>query len=1230
MKQKVILYTIRVFKQLTLFFEKKFLFTDVNEQALNSLAPKIIIDELELKKITPYLNNLRKAINTEGINNIALTGSYGSGKSTILKTFQHHNRQYDYLNISLASFKDNIEDKENEFERKLEVSILQQIFYHVKPEKIPDSRFKRIINITTSKLILQTLLVILWVISSIILFKFDYINKLNPLSWKLVLQIDWFSIFLMLNFFAGIGFFIKSIVRLFSNSKISKFNIKGEVELGEANDKSIFNQHLEEILYFFERTPFNVIIIEDVDRFNSTDIFTKLREINILINNSSLIKRKVSFVYAIKDEMFKDSNERVKFFEFIVPVIPFVNPSNAGEQLQKLIATSNLNEDLSAEFINDVTIFINDIDMRLLINIFQEFQLYKENLNSVVKYNELFAIIVYKNMFPEDFGNLSKRSGMLYNFLSRKTIFIKSIIANIICDIETLENANLNIEKEQITSKRDLKNIYIGELLTMLSSPYTINGFSINALYEEDNFNSIVNNNNNLTYQGFTHQYSSQYSIKNLDSGIKFSDIEKRLSPQYSYLQRLKLIEAKIEGKLEENKKKIELLQRQIQAVELMSIQEIFQKLNIDDYLEEFRENSLMRSLLLNGYINENYNDYISVFHEVNLTQNDFDFERKVKSGVVLPYSYELTKTENVIKRLTLKYFTREVILNFDLLDELLKTKYKYKDKFNSLFELLNGDSKNIIKFIFEYLDRNKTNVSIFLMELVKTNKKFISHILNNSNSSDDKIRNLISLIFNHATANDINNQSDIHQLIEWFNNIQDFCSYSSSFANIKKLQSFLKEQNVIINQLDFPSDQSTDIFNFIVANNLYLITSMNLLVILNWHDPTSQENKFNTSNYTFIKNKMPISVIKYIEKNISAYVKNVLLILPENKSEEEESIVELLNNEELSTELKADFILMQEHKISSFSSIERLEDMNIIMTHNKIQPTWENIFYYYDCLEGDDADFNEIMTGFFKEEFNYKNLSTEKLSVVIEKDEEYIKAFSQKLIYSDLLNYDAYSKLLKSIPYRYNSLQFDKLSKQKIEWMITNKFITLNKTNFEGIKTVNKNLAINLVEVYESEFVQKLNDFVFDADDLLLLFKSAIFSLENKIKLITEIDDTIIIANKEIANIVCYLLPNDTYIELRYELLDAMFKSNDSIQKRIELLNIHFDYLDEGQIQSLIEILGDDYARMFIKQNKPTISNTSYNINLAEKLKSKNLISSYSINKEKSEIKVVARYNEE
>ena len=64
-------------------------FTKRNSEQLSiSLAPKVITEESEKEKIKPYLDTLIKAINTKNVNNIALTGSYGSGKSTILKTFQ--------------------------------------------------------------------------------------------------------------------------------------------------------------------------------------------------------------------------------------------------------------------------------------------------------------------------------------------------------------------------------------------------------------------------------------------------------------------------------------------------------------------------------------------------------------------------------------------------------------------------------------------------------------------------------------------------------------------------------------------------------------------------------------------------------------------------------------------------------------------------------------------------------------------------------------------------------------------------------------------------------------------------------------------------------------------------------------------------------------------------------------------------------------------------------------
>ena len=80
-------------------------------------APQIISKDpyLSLTPITnadednAYSDMLKFALSQNKTNNIAVTGPYGSGKSSVLQTFQKQNPQWKYLNISLATFKDQLE-----------------------------------------------------------------------------------------------------------------------------------------------------------------------------------------------------------------------------------------------------------------------------------------------------------------------------------------------------------------------------------------------------------------------------------------------------------------------------------------------------------------------------------------------------------------------------------------------------------------------------------------------------------------------------------------------------------------------------------------------------------------------------------------------------------------------------------------------------------------------------------------------------------------------------------------------------------------------------------------------------------------------------------------------------------------------------------------------------------------------------------------------------------------
>lgn len=61
-----------------------------NPNSFEDLTPVIVKDDI-------YINSLFWALRNKNVKNIALTGSYGSGKSSILKTFKEKHTEFEYL-----------------------------------------------------------------------------------------------------------------------------------------------------------------------------------------------------------------------------------------------------------------------------------------------------------------------------------------------------------------------------------------------------------------------------------------------------------------------------------------------------------------------------------------------------------------------------------------------------------------------------------------------------------------------------------------------------------------------------------------------------------------------------------------------------------------------------------------------------------------------------------------------------------------------------------------------------------------------------------------------------------------------------------------------------------------------------------------------------------------------------------------------------------------------------
>lgn len=221
-----------------------------------------------------------------------------------------------------------------------------------------------------------------------------------------------------INIAMSIIFFLATIyfiINILSKIQVSSFmfNFKNfQAGLNLNKNDQLFEYYTDELYYLIINSGSDALIIEDLDRANDTDIFDKLRDLNQKINNDRSSKNNRSrfkFIYLIRDTLFEENNTEVKFFDYIIPVVPFISINNSKNKISELFKEYNLDSELIYMISGYLT------DYRQIIELKNEFDVYYSiiNTNRKININELFSLITYKIIFPKSFSELQKGNGVL-------------------------------------------------------------------------------------------------------------------------------------------------------------------------------------------------------------------------------------------------------------------------------------------------------------------------------------------------------------------------------------------------------------------------------------------------------------------------------------------------------------------------------------------------------------------------------------------------------------------------------------------------------------------------------------------------------------------------------------------------------------------------------------------------------------------------------------------------
>ena len=1160
---------------------------------------------------------LMKAVEDDRMLNIAVTGNYGGGKSSVINTAEKHlGSRHHFIKISLASLltqeskgKNGVVDMSTQktnsdsgkqtgdapkskdeavsselssgkqtigvgtiTDKQIEYSILQQILYHDRPQKTPKSRIRRIHKTRGLIPVFVAFLVILFFISLVIILNPNWIDltryySLDGASGLVQTMFKWGP----LGALAVIVVLFCCYVGEHFTFSVAKIGNKA-VEMKVTEGMSIFNAYLDEIVYFFESTRYDVVVFEDLDRFSNKEvIFYNLRELNTILNNSQSLDRKINFVYAVLDHLF-DASERVKFFDYIVTVIPVINSLNSYDKLKERIIPSEVFEKLGHTELHNLCDYLQD--MRLLLNIVNEFNQFSPLMaqmdKSVMSYKVLFGLVVYKNYAPEDFSKMYNKEGVVAKIIEGADECRNEVKETLDLKIQDLQRQIQSFEEDFSLKLIALRKSYLEEgiklsnyasqnvKIRVAGTPYTVE-----KLAEQQNLFLAVRT-------GQANYFVGGSSIST--TVTPFNTIEANMGGAGHFDATVKGYKEELERYTDDARKKIKAIEEEKEHLR-DTVSGIYQNAltSLDKALlglKDIEKIHLVKFLILNGYLDRYYQYYISYIYQNSLHRGeDQTFVMRAARREGPQYEVRLKSIKEVIKRFTPEDFSANIaLLNVDIVRAIFDKSYgipfaiAYRIAICRLIA-----SQNCLDFLLvAYRSKDPAPDAFFTMVLNQYD--FWDEIEGRDQSEQDDLREV------YIRFCDLREGRTNLQFLNWFSENYAFVDMRWPIIPVERIEKLFKIYNPVFKTLSVKNTPDA-ILQSIIENKRYVVTRQNVNAIVT---KLGFVKEYRTAAYMTLRDTRSAMLMQTLEAD---WLNTLGKVFPDTSVHEDSLAMVSILNAALRFPSKTVFKSYLSRQRNRIKEAELLYDgiLEYAYEHSLVEPTWQNV-YYYAIVKGHGAPVSFLHNNVFHDQVG-ESLSTE--------EEE---ALRKCVVFTNDLKLVDYKKLVPFFSAPFTSIP-SLIQPARMRILLEKNLLAFNEENYRIVRR-RYSLSGQFIVSNLDTFLSAPLKYEIDKTDVIAVWR-ALPSKKAQCDFIRAIKDIDIVPDAELASLIRpYVVSRDLKSnELGNKLLLAVIIGAPNNQRimigRRAIVSLPYT---EEMTTSILIAMGNEFNRITTDTSTSTI----------------------------------------